>query len=473
MNLACAMVVVASAFAMFRLGRLYFGDRGGWLASAALLYAPYFAVDLYVRSAMAEFAAFPFEVLALYGFGAYARYGRRGSLLLGAAGYAGVIYSHNAAALLFTPLLLAFLGFTAWGADGWRTLRNQAGGFALGLGLGAAMWLPSLAERADIHVNRLLQGYLRYSNHFVYLRQLIDSPWGYGISVAGPNDEMSFALGWGHLVSAVAVWILVLVARNRKRGVHPWLAFFTAAGAILCYLMLSDAEWIWDGLPLLTYIEFPWRLLGLVAISLALLVAALGQVLEAWPRWRNLAFGAAMSLLIVPNLSHMSARGLRDVDLTFWTPAAIAARGIEVTTAGEYVPRWVEVPAPNPPRTGTVVNGAANVRLTGRTPVSWSAQVTAQRPSTIQLPIAYFPGWQVRIDGAAAEAKPGEGNGQICFDVGPGDHRLEARWERTGSVWLGDGISLLAMAAMVLTWWRGRAGKRALLPPGSPSRAQA
>jgi hypothetical protein len=46
---------------MFLLARLYFGDAGGWLGAAAYLYAPYFAVDLYVRSAMEEFAAFPFS----------------------------------------------------------------------------------------------------------------------------------------------------------------------------------------------------------------------------------------------------------------------------------------------------------------------------------------------------------------------------------------------------------------------------
>ena len=76
MNLACAAIVLLSAAGMFLLARLYFGDAGGWLGAAAYLYVPYFAVDLYVRSAMEEFAGFPFFALALYGFGAYARHRR-------------------------------------------------------------------------------------------------------------------------------------------------------------------------------------------------------------------------------------------------------------------------------------------------------------------------------------------------------------------------------------------------------------
>ena len=108
MNLACAAVVLLSAVAMFLLARLYFGDAGGWLGAAAYLYVPYFAVDLYVRSAMEEFAAFPFFALALYGFGAYAKRRTTKHWLLGVAAYACVLFCHFPAALLFTPLLVAF-----------------------------------------------------------------------------------------------------------------------------------------------------------------------------------------------------------------------------------------------------------------------------------------------------------------------------------------------------------------------------
>ena len=135
MNLACAAVVLLSAAGMFLLARLYFGDAGGWLGAAAYLYVPYFAVDLYVRSAMEEFAAFPFFALALYGFGAYARHRRARHWLIGVAAYACVLFCHFPAALLFTPLLLGFLALTAWMEKSWSVLWRQACGFLLGLGV--------------------------------------------------------------------------------------------------------------------------------------------------------------------------------------------------------------------------------------------------------------------------------------------------------------------------------------------------
>ena len=204
LNLACVVLVLASALGMFLLGRLHFGDGGGWLAAAAYLYAPYFSVNLYVRSDLAEFAAFPFFAFAMYGFGAYAKRPERvGYLLLGPASYAGVLLSHNASALFFTPLLLAYICVTAWVAGSWSVLSRQALAWLAGLGLSAFIWIPALVERDSVHLERLLQGYLNYSNHFVYLHQLLYSPWGYGISVAGDQDGMSFAVGWSHLLLAL------------------------------------------------------------------------------------------------------------------------------------------------------------------------------------------------------------------------------------------------------------------------------
>ena len=157
-----------------------------------------------------------------------------------------------------------------------------------------------------------------------------------------------------------------------------------------------------------------------------------------------------MVLLILPNLSHLSPRGLRDVDPTQWTPHQIAARGVEMTTALEYTPRWAEARPPYSARIATVLDGDADVQQTGRTPISWSAQVAAHRPSVIQLATSYFPGWRVSVDGAEVQAKPMASTGQIYFNVPQGDHMVEVQWSRTGLLWLADGIGVAALMALLL-----------------------
>jgi len=444
-NLACMGIVLASAAGMFLFARLYFGDIGGYLGAAAYLYAPYFAVDLYVRSALAEFAAFPFFAFALYGFGAYAKYGARKHLAIGAAGFAAVLLCHNPAALLFAPLLLAFLAANAWFAKSWKLLVREGGGLALGLALGAFIWVPSLAENQSIQVRLITQGYSNYMNHFVYLHQLFDTFWGYGLSVAGDQDQMSFALGWSQVALIILALVLIRRVPNRR-----WLWFFSAAAVVLCWMILPYAEPVWDLFPLLQFVAYPWRWLGPIAAAIAVAVAALGPVIASLDSRRRPAFAGALALLIVPNLSHLHPQNALDIDETQWTPQQIAQRGIETSTFGEYRPRWMVDWPRYDPRPAEVVSGYASYQQTGRTPVSWAAVVDATTPATVQMSTAYFPGWRVRVDGAPVQVQPSKDVGLIRFDVPPGHHVVIADFVRTPELWVSDMTSLLAFGIAVL-----------------------
>ena len=444
MNLACLLIVLASAAAMYALARLYFGELGGWLGAAAFLYAPYFAVDLYVRSVMAEFAAFPFAVLAFYGFGAYAKYRRRRDWLVGVFAYAGLLLSHFPAALLFTPLLICFLALTAWMERSRAVAIRQALGFGVSLALSAFIWFPGLALREYASIAKQGQGYLAYSNHFVYLNQLFYSPWGYGLSVPGPNDGMSFSLGWSHLLLVAIAWIWI--ARRPSLGDGRLIRFFGIAGILLALLTLQDAVWIWEQLPLLQSVEFPWRLLGPVTLCFAMVVAQLGKILESIPRWRAAGLAAALALLIAPNLGHMHTKQPWDVDLAFWTPEQLSIRGFETTSAGECTPKWMVAAPKYTPAAATVLSGDAEIQSSARVPLHWTSGIKARTPATIEMRTAYFPGWQVRVDGRPVDAGPGPLTGLITFQVPAGDHTVEVYYGRTTPEKLAAGVSIAALA---------------------------
>ncbi len=443
MNLACVSVVLLSAAGMFLLARLYFGAAGGWLGAAAFLYAPYFAVDLYVRSAMAEFCAFPFFAFALYGFGAYASHRRLRHWLLGVAAYACVLLCHFPAALLFTPLIVAFLGLTAWMKRSWRMAWIQACGLLLGLALSAFVWAPALAARQHAAMNRTVEGFAQYSNHFVYLRQFFYSTWGYGLSVPGPDDGMSFSLGWSHLLLAAAVWIWI--SRTPALGDRRLFRFFGAATLLLCVLMLQDAKWFWEQAPILQNVQFPWRLLGPVAICMALVIAQLGRLLPAARRPRAACIAASLALLIVPNLSHLHSKQLVDVDLNFWTPEQLSLRGFETTTMAEVTPRWLPGLPAYTPAAATVLSGDAEIRQPGREPFFWSSPVNAKVPSTIEINTAWFPGWEVTIDGQPVPAGPGTPSGLITFQIPAGQHFVQVRYGRTASEKAAGVVSIAAL----------------------------
>jgi hypothetical protein len=457
LNLTCALVVAGSAVAMFLLGRLWFGACGGWLSAAAYIYAPYFHVDLFVRHALAEFAAFPFYPLAFYGFARYARDRETRFLLLGAAGYAAVIAAHHPAAFLFSPLLLGLVVFQALLAKSWQVMLAQTGAFALGLGLGASVWVPALFERSFVKLDRLLEGYLQYTNHFAYLQQLFSTNWGYGISTPGYDDGMSFSLGWSHLLLAAAAWVVI---HRRLRGAEHaekrrLLGYLTGCCLIFIVLMLAGSEWFWASLPLMKYIEFPWRMLAPASFCLALVAGAAAYGFKQTHAWRRPAIAAALGLLILPNLSHIAPAGYQTVDLRQWTPEQIAQRGVSVTTRNEYEPRWAELPAYRS-ETVRVVAGWAQGELQRRSPVHWSGQVNARTESTVEISCFFFPGWQASVDGREAPIDTSPNSGLIRLAVPAGGHQVELVFRRTPVRVAADLLSLLSVLVLGGLWARSK-----------------
>src|SRR6202034_1832562 len=110
-------------------------------------------------------------------------------------------------------------------------------------------------------------------------------------------------------------------------------------------------------------------------------------------------YAAAIALLIVPNLSHLHPAQFGAVDLEFWTAPQIARRNIGAATADEYRPRWLR-PAP-----GSAIANVAVVRQIRNTPELWTGDVDLSQASATEIPIAFFPGWQVRIDDRAVAAE--------------------------------------------------------------------
>jgi hypothetical protein len=271
-------------------------------------------------------------------------------------------------------------------------------------------------------------------------------------SLPRPSDGMSFALGWSHLLLAVVVWIWI--ARNPKLGDRLWLRFFGGAAVVLCVLMLQDAKWIWDHVMLLQNVWYPWRLLGPVAICLALLIAPLGRLLSSVPRWRAAGMTAAMALLIVPNLALLHSKQLVDVDLSFWTPEQLSMRGFETATMREVTPRWIDrAPRGLPsytPLAATVLGGDAEILSPGRTPFYWSSLVRAKAASTIEMNTAWFPGWEVAVDGQRVPAGPGAASGLISFQVPPGPHTVQVEYGRTAAEKAAAGISVVALILAII-----------------------
>jgi hypothetical protein len=466
-NLMIFALLWLAGVGMYALAADIYGRHGGLVAATAYLYAPYFLVALYVRSALADFAAFAFIPLAIWGLHRFAHGGRAVFAMVGALGVAMLLLSSNTVTLIACPALALLVVWQAYARRSWPTLLRGAGCLLIGLGLSAFFWLPALVERDFVHTARVLEGYLNYRNHFVYLQQFIFSPWGYGLSLPGPVDGMSFEIGYVQLGLAIAaLFVLWRIRRAGGRQVQM-LGFALTLLVAAAFFASTLSQFLWDGLPLLQYLEFPWRFLSLAAVGAALVCGS--PFLLLGTRRPKLANGLAALLiagLFLLNFSHAQPEKFYDIVDNDYSPQTIAARWISFTTAEEYEPIWVQqrpqAPAAEPL---TFMAGTGRLSVISLSPTYREFQIEVAQPARLRLNTFYFPGWSLTVDGGDRTIDYNNPQGVIEFLLEPGQHVVRFRFGDTPIRWWSTIISVLTLLVSLSALWMARKRKWRMATP--------
>lgn len=279
--------IVLSGPAMFGLvKRLTGSSPAAFLSGLMYVYMPYHLADVYVRAALEESVALIFLPLTLWGFYETVVNPRKTSIVAAALAYGAMAFTHNGITLIFTIVLAIWVLFLMARRFGERAHPNwtsrltqivalglpSLGAVFLGMALAAVFLVPGLLEYNSVRTDQwLATNYYDYAKHFVFAFQLFSPTWGFGISVPGPNDGMSFQLGVVPVL--LGLFGIFGLVRNPNAARRYWL-FFAVMTGIVVLLMFGMSLPVWRTVPVLVFAQFPWRLLALTTVSLAALSGA-------------------------------------------------------------------------------------------------------------------------------------------------------------------------------------------------------
>jgi len=431
---------VLSALAMFLFAKELLGEAPAVVAAIAYVYAPYHLVDGYVRGAMPEFLAFIFLPLLFYSI-IKSLEGRRHYILISIS-YALLILTHNITAFIATPFILFYALLQK------NRLRILAFLF-LGLGLSTFYWLPAVAEFGFISHAASYS----YAEHFVYPLQLFKKVWGFGLSVPGPDDRMSFQIGNVHLIfSILALYLLLRGEERLKRNI----AYFAALLLLSIGFTLPYSKPVWDYAPFFDFIQFPWRFLFLSSFAASFLSASFIMLFKE--RREQLAVAAllgGMFILYSAPVLYVNPSPINELET--YNYARLAEMGPKTTVGGrELLPRWAK-------DTSTLKRGEVRwpegANQTGCNSYLMEGDFTGQKSLTI--PIFYFPGWAVRIDAEDAAIYP-DARGLISFPVHRGHHQIRIGFEDTMMRKSAKMLSILSLIILGILASRDPAGKGVL-----------
>jgi hypothetical protein len=464
-------MLLAGAFA-FIFARELFGPAAGLVAAVAYVFSPFQAYDVFNRGSLSESFAWVFPPLILWAVHRWSVRGERRFLPLAALSLAGFILTHNLFAFLFAPLLVVWVLADGYLARDWRVIGRGALAGLLGLGLCTFFWLPGLAERGWVQTDRLLGTWVfDYRNNFLDLRQLLALPRATDPRLV--NDWPPKALG---LLPAL-IALLPLARWSQLNRQTRWrVALLLASTAGFAFLTLPASRPLWDRLPLLPYIQFPWRFLGPAAFSAAVLAGiavsnAKSQISNL--KSQNLQTSILIILLVLGSLGwfypgHCAPPA--DTSIAGMLAWERATDTLGTTAKGEYLPIWVhrmpqdpEMDAASGAGGAAYAAGGPIVRLPPESlpqgarviradygPVDATIVVESPVPFRARYLAFYYPGWRVTIDGDPVSATPADPDGLLSFSVPAGTHTVRVRFGETPLRLAADAISVLSLAILII-----------------------
>ncbi|MGB0387417.1 MAG: 6-pyruvoyl-tetrahydropterin synthase-related protein [Ardenticatenaceae bacterium] len=484
-KISWALGFLLGAAGMFRLAKTWWrDDRAAFVATLVYTFVPYKFVDIYVRGAIAEFwslALFPWIMLAFYHL---IRRPRPATIATGGLLYAALMLTHTATALLFSPFLGAYilfemaLGFYKsqgkrkdlwqWGAKKGEFLVLRSGlavALAIGLGLinATIFWVPLLAEQKHIDVTQYVPENYNFAIQFTEWSQFLSPFWGFGYAIAGPNDGMSFQLGLlPLLLTLLGVWLLATGRIKPEPSARLIWALVSLLVVVLA--MTSLALPIWDSFPLAPMVQFPWRLLGLSAVLLALIAGGTTiGLLGALPRVEGAHPAVAIVSLLVlygsyqyttPAFTPQSEREetlltILDFQREYRDMAGRLPRSEIVPQSS---PMEAQYEALEPLQKFRLIEGTATIEQTYYGGSTVRAHMKADTAARIELMTYDYPGWTVYLNGDIIPHETLSPEGTIAFELPPSEQTLmiEAYFEDTPLRRVATMISLLSVGMSLL-----------------------
>ncbi len=249
----------------------HFSKTASFIGSLVYSYVPYRFLALYVTGSIGIITAMGIAPLLMLSI--YRIIRQKDGILLFSLSISLIILSHNVSALIFL-IIGFFYGITLWSDSKQKIviLKKSLISFVLLILMTSFFVFPLIINLNNVRLKTNIAA--PYQDHFPTLKQLLYSPWGYGTSITGNQDNESFQIGlaqWFVIFCVCINFIFLILNKKLKHHKLPTLIFTLLASII--FLMLEKSEFIWINIKILQQIQFPWRLLMATSLLISFLSA--------------------------------------------------------------------------------------------------------------------------------------------------------------------------------------------------------
>ena len=441
LNLFFATILGALFFYLW--SKEYWGSTGGIISSVFYTVTPYRFVDIYIRGSVGEVWALAFFPGLLWSLKKLSSGGSYAYLLLSSFFLAATIFSHNILAVMFFIYGLSYMCLLVIHSKTKRQLiYHYICVVVLGVGLSAIFWLPALFERQFVTG---LQIY-NVKDNFPELFQLLIPSWGTGFSGGSLEGQMSFQIGIANLLAILLAFVCFLIFLKRDKGVAQTIFFQLLWFIVTFFLLLRVSYPLWEAVPIIDYFQFPWRFLSLMMLVTSFLAGAISLL------WKNKVFSIGFAFIAVfLSIGYAKPAHYHNRNDDYYLTRSNFIDG--TNSPGNYFNTiWFDKNLKKQKNKIDLADAkGSSITSDVFKPQYYTFTTVVPRDTAAVVQIAYFPGWDVFIDGSQALVT--YPNGVINFSIPKGRHIVAVRFTDTIVRRVGAFISLSAFIVLLFVMY--------------------
>lgn len=448
------LVAATGMYLWLRRG-LAFSKTASLVGAIFYLYSPANIAQVFVRGSLREFAGaavFPFVLLEIKNLSERVNLSTIGRAALLMAIF---LLTDGITVVMFLPLILVYTAYLLF-------TNQRKVPFTVGLTVSSLITLliSSYLYLPFIFEMKFLRGPTNYYlEHFVYWWQLFDYHWGFGFSLAGQNDSMSFQLG---IINLAALGLLIALFLKKHLSLSVLDKLFLIL--LVCYLFLIVegplSHLIWRLIPPLQLIQLPWRLLIPIIFIFSVAAASLVNKLKLTQKWVIIIF---VGVLLV------SFRYLRTNQVFVFEPGYLLKNSGDATAYHEFIPVWRSNTSEfaNFPNRVEVISGEAVIGTVTEKNSEYYFELTSKNGAKVRLNALYYPGWKAQINESETpitistnKSRPltdkRDLSGLMVITVPPGKHQISFFFADTPIRQVGKWLTIIGVSSAILAVVVGR-----------------
>lgn len=428
------LAFLAAPVSFFLWTSSFLSKRYAAAVSAMYGLSLYHIANLLVRGDVAELLGIAFIPLV---FLAIERKATVMTMITGGIWYALAILSHNGISLLFTPVIVFYMTMRFIEHATVRSFAHYAGMILTGLTLSVFFWVPALYEKKYTNITLFTGDF--YRENFLSGLRVISAPWGFGPEVNSPGG-IAPQLG----AIAVLLCIALLVIAVARRSIRKTHSFWIGVVVLSAWMTMPSSDSIWNTVPFLKIIQFPWRFTAISNFALFAAIATFFVGVRPKSHGIPLLLIAASVLSVLP---YIRVAGYENRPENYYTefPGTTYYHG-EATTVwstGDF--------AAYPKSPVEVVSGSATISAFKKFNAEHSYTIKAMTTADIVDNTLYYPGWQVHINGKKIpiEFQNQMHRGLITYRVSPGQNNVSIHFGETPVRLASDIISGIMLIVVI------------------------